>query len=84
MYSPRDLKALEGPCGSITAIDMNKLDDASINYSSIRGPSFNEKVDTVTSSTRAEWRFYATFGCLCFMNLVCAINATILSVALPV
>jgi hypothetical protein len=30
------------------------------------------------------WRFYGTFACLALLNLVCAIDATILSVALPV
>jgi hypothetical protein len=30
------------------------------------------------------WRFYGTFGTLALLNLICAIDATILSVALPV
>jgi hypothetical protein len=30
------------------------------------------------------WRFYGTFACLALLNLVCAIDATILAVALPV
>lgn len=30
------------------------------------------------------WRFYAAFGCLCIISLVCALDATSLSVALPV
>lgn len=30
------------------------------------------------------WRFYAVFGCLCIISLVCALDATSLSVALPV
>lgn len=30
------------------------------------------------------WRFYGAFGCLACLNLICAIDATILSVALPV
>lgn len=30
------------------------------------------------------WRFYGTFACLALVTLVCAIDATILSVALPV
>jgi hypothetical protein len=84
MCSPQDLKALEDHFSSITAIDLTKLDDASSNYSSIHDPSFDEKDDNRTSSTRVEWRFYASFGCLCLVNLVCAIDATILSVALPV
>ncbi|KAI9701069.1 MAG: hypothetical protein M1836_001738 [Candelina mexicana] len=30
------------------------------------------------------WRFYAAFGCLCLVNLVAALDATSLSVALPI
>lgn len=30
------------------------------------------------------WRFHAAFGCLCVVNLVCALDATSLAVALPV
>jgi hypothetical protein len=30
------------------------------------------------------WRFYGTFATLALLNLICAIDATILSVALPV
>ncbi|KAH8798357.1 major facilitator superfamily domain-containing protein [Xylogone sp. PMI_703] len=29
------------------------------------------------------WRFFSTFGCLGIINLMCAVDATILSVALP-
>jgi hypothetical protein len=36
------------------------------------------------SANNVTWRFLAAFGCLCVINLVCAIDATILSVALPV
>jgi hypothetical protein len=35
-------------------------------------------------SVKRGWRFYGTFGTLALVNLICAINATILSVALPV
>ena len=35
-------------------------------------------------STKRNWRFYGTFGTLALLNLICAIDATILSVALPV
>jgi hypothetical protein len=30
------------------------------------------------------WRFHAAFGCLCLVNLVCALDATSLAVAIPV
>jgi hypothetical protein len=30
------------------------------------------------------WRFRAAFGCLCLVNLVCALDATSMAVAIPV
>ena len=36
------------------------------------------------ASVKRSWRFYGTFGTLALLNLICAIDATILSVALPV
>lgn len=36
------------------------------------------------SASKPGWRFFAAFGCLCIINLACALEATILSVALPV
>jgi hypothetical protein len=36
------------------------------------------------STTKRGWRFYGSFACLALLNLICAIDATILSVALPV
>ena len=35
-------------------------------------------------SVKRGWRFHGTFGALALLNLICAIDATILSVALPV
>jgi hypothetical protein len=40
--------------------------------------------DTKPSLCKGDWRFLAAFGCLSLINLMCAIDATILSVALPV
>jgi hypothetical protein len=37
-----------------------------------------------TEMVKRGWRFYGTFACLALLNLICAIDATILSVALPV
>jgi hypothetical protein len=42
-----------------------------------------EKVEVAAAVNRG-WRFYGAFACLALLNLVCAIDATILSVALPV
>ncbi|KAF2760573.1 MFS general substrate transporter [Pseudovirgaria hyperparasitica] len=36
------------------------------------------------SSGSKGWRFYAAFGSLCLVNLVCALDATSLAVALPI
>lgn len=35
-------------------------------------------------SVKRGWKFYGTFATLALLNLICAIDATILSVALPV
>jgi hypothetical protein len=42
------------------------------------------KKEDETALKRRGWRFYGIFGCLALLNLVCAIDATILAVALPV
>ncbi|KAF7898662.1 hypothetical protein EAF00_005108 [Botryotinia globosa] len=44
-----------------------------------------EKSDMQTEpdSKKRGWRFYGSFACLAILNLVCAIDATVLSVALP-
>jgi hypothetical protein len=42
-----------------------------------------EKVEVAAAVNRG-WRFYGAFACLALLNLICAIDATILSVALPV
>lgn len=39
---------------------------------------------TNSHASKGDWHFLATFGCLSLINLMCAIDATILSVALPV
>ena len=36
------------------------------------------------ATPRRGWRFFGTFGCLALLNLICAVDATILAVALPV
>jgi hypothetical protein len=40
--------------------------------------------DPISKKPGRGWRFYGTFACLALLNLVCAIDATILAVALPV
>lgn len=41
-------------------------------------------VENVDVKHKRGWRFYGTFACMAVLNLICAIDATILSVALPV
>ena len=43
-----------------------------------------EKAEERDVVTKRGWRFYGTFGSLALLNFICAIDATILSVALPV
>lgn len=40
--------------------------------------------DSTVVTTKVGWRFLTAFACLCLVNLVCAIDATIVAVALPV
>ncbi|RDL36552.1 MFS general substrate transporter [Venustampulla echinocandica] len=40
-------------------------------------------VEGQTTTQKRSWRFYGTFACLALLNFICAIDATILSVALP-
>ena len=42
------------------------------------------EVEVGGQTAKRNWRFYGTFGTLALLNLICAIDATILSVALPV
>ncbi|KAI9675663.1 MAG: hypothetical protein M1817_001030 [Caeruleum heppii] len=39
--------------------------------------------NSVLAASKTSWRFYAAFACLCLVNFVCALDATSLSVALP-
>jgi hypothetical protein len=49
-----------------------------------KGSVMEPKREEDATSKRRGWRFYGTFGCLALLNLICAIDATILAVALPV
>jgi len=40
--------------------------------------------EEVNGPEKRGWRFFGTFACLALLNLICAIDGTILSVALPV
>lgn len=43
-----------------------------------------EAAEMEQAFTKRGWRFYGTISCLALVNFICAIDATILSVALPV
>ena len=44
----------------------------------------SDRADEKKASRKPDARFYGVFACLCILNLVCAFDATALSVALPV
>jgi hypothetical protein len=45
---------------------------------------FEKDIEKEPAVVKRGWRFYGTFACLALLNFICAIDATILSVALPV
>lgn len=47
-------------------------------------PAYPSKEEVAAQAPGSNWRFHAAFGCLCVVNLVCAIDATSLAVALPI
>jgi|ERR1700710_1250447 len=53
-------------------------------FSTIQTDSTIEEKEEQVVVVQRGWRFYGTFACLALLNLICAIDATILSVALPV
>lgn len=60
---------------TITLVGSEEMAIASKKTGNVPSPRPDEK---------RSWRFYAAFGCLCIISLVCALDATSLSVALPV
>lgn len=44
----------------------------------------NQNTGMEQQKMKRGWRFYGTFFCLAILNFICAVDATILSVALPV
>lgn len=93
LYLP---KSINGDCqGEIRGFDEVSTSDKSYTSSmtrvttpavgEIRAPcTINARPSPPPKKSRLGWRFYAAFGCLCIINLVCALDATSLSVALPV
>ncbi|OCK80468.1 MFS general substrate transporter [Lepidopterella palustris CBS 459.81] len=60
----------------------------SYEFNDLRISSTSSNVESLKKQlpppTQPGWRFYAAFGCLCVVNLVCALDATSLAVALPI
>jgi hypothetical protein len=89
MYSQQDLKPIEAHFddvkvgGNVIQNQLQVIEGRSMTTSTT---SVTEKstLDTQSHVSKGDWHFLAAFGCLSLINLMCAIDATILSVALPV
>jgi hypothetical protein len=89
MYSQQDLKAIEAHLDDEKAggnVIQNQLQGIESRSMTTSTTSVTEKStrDTQSHVSKGDWHFLAAFGCLSLINLMCAIDATILSVALPV
>ncbi|KAM3066501.1 hypothetical protein ACMFMG_011999 [Clarireedia jacksonii] len=88
MFSPQDLKANETHFGdkkvgdSVMQKQLQSIENKSVSTSIA---SVTAEVTLVSQShiSKRDWHFLAAFGYLSLINLMCAIDATILSVALP-
>lgn len=86
MYSERRLKIIEAIEASLNeekARQLEGIESKSVTASTI-SPTEKSTLDTQSHVSKRDWRFLAVFGSLSLINLMCAIDATILSVALPV
>jgi hypothetical protein len=89
MYSQQDFKVIEANLndekvvGNVLQNQLQGIESRSPTTSttSVLGKS---TLDTQSHVSKGDWHFLAAFGCLSLINLMCAIDATILSVALPV
>ncbi|KFY64367.1 hypothetical protein V496_03311 [Pseudogymnoascus sp. VKM F-4515 (FW-2607)] len=81
-YSERELKAVVAYLNEEKVRQLEGIESKSMTTSPI---SCTEKgtLDTKSHVSKGDWHFLAVFGCLSLINLMCAIDATILSVALP-
>jgi hypothetical protein len=80
MYSQHDFKVIEANLNDEKVVGIESRSPTTSTTSVL------EKSTLVTQShvSKGDWHFLAAFGCLSLINLMCAIDATILSVALPV
>lgn len=89
MYFEQDFKKTEAYLneekvpGNVIQNRLQYIESRSMTTSTV---SVTEKInhDTQSHVSKGDWHFVAVFGCLSLINLMCAIDATILSVALPV
>jgi hypothetical protein len=91
MYSHQDFKAIEAnlndeKVGNNVGLPKHQLQSMESRSMTTSTTSVLEKstLDTQSPISKGDWHFLAAFGCLSLINLMCAIDATILSVALPV
>jgi hypothetical protein len=86
MYSDRQWKAMEAFAAYLDEQKVNQLNNIESKSMTTSPISFTEKgtLDTKSHASKGDWHFLAVFACLSLINLMCAIDATILSVALPV
>lgn len=85
MFSSEDSNALQNhfqkqKCSKQNAASLVPQQDVSVRDSTIT----LEDKPLAPPATKFGWRFIGVFFALCVVNLVCAIDATILAVALPV
>ena len=89
MYSQQDFKAIEANLNDEKVgsnVPQHQLQGIESRSMTTTTTSVLEKstLDTQSHVSKGDWHFLAAFGCLSLINLMCAIDATILSVALPV
>jgi hypothetical protein len=87
MLSTQDLSNLESHFHTQKNVGEKDTSTVRSQTPSIMGPEpvdpTDKKLD-VSPSPKLGWRFLGAFACLCVINFICAIDATILAVALPV
>ncbi|KFY26183.1 hypothetical protein V491_01412 [Pseudogymnoascus sp. VKM F-3775] len=85
MYSEQKLKVIKAIEASLNEEKVRQLESIERKSMTTSTISLTGKstLDTQSHVSKGDWHFLAVFGCLSLINLMCAIDATILSVALP-
>jgi hypothetical protein len=85
MFSSEDSSALQSHFQKQKSSKQNAASLVPQQYVSFRDSTITLEDKPLTPPpTKLGWRFIGVFFALCVVNLVCAIDATILAVALPV